>query len=105
MNKKRYVFVGGLPSHMMGVVSFRAWGQGADLTDEQARDLSLGGAAIVPADEFASLGLTPAESVRYAPFGSHQNAPAEFQAKKTAAVAMAEKQRAAFEAPIEGEAD
>ena len=96
--KKSYVFVGGLPSHMLGVVSFTSWGQARDLTAEQAKDLSLGGAAIVPADEFIAIGITAAELAKFGPFGAHANATPEFQVKKAVAVGMAEKTRAAFEA-------
>jgi hypothetical protein len=104
--KKRFVFVGGLPSHMMGVVSFTQWGQSANLTDEQARDLARGGARIVPAEEFDALGVTTKNLAKYAPFGAHQNADSEFLAQKNAAVAMAEKFAEACEAPVatEGEA-
>ena len=95
--KKTYRFVGGLPSHMMGVVSFLTWGQSAALTEEQARDLSLGGAAIVLDEEFQALGITPAEMAKYGPFGAHANLTPEFAAKKAAAIELAEKLRAAFE--------
>ncbi len=47
-----FVFVGSAPSHMMGVFSTREFGQRLELTDEQARDASLGGVAIAPQEDF-----------------------------------------------------
>jgi hypothetical protein len=81
-----YVFCGSSVSDMMGVVSFRRFGQRAQLTEQQARDLALGGSAIVPAEKFDSLGFSEAELKRYAEFGTHGNAPAEFRTKLVAAL-------------------
>lgn len=95
--KKTFVFVGGLPSHMLGIVSFTSWGQRAELTDEQAADLSMGGSAIVPAEQFDGVEIAPAELKKFAAFGAHQNATPEFQVKKTFALTLAEEFRAACE--------
>jgi hypothetical protein len=92
--KKRFVFVGSLPSHMMGVVSFRSFGQSAELTEDQARDLSVGGSAIVPEEQYVEIGLTAAEVGRFGAFGAHANATPEFAAKKAAALSAAERFRA-----------
>jgi len=99
--KQRYVFCGSLPSHMMGVVSFLAFGQAVQLADAEARDLSKGGSAIARGEEFDAIGFTSPELVKYGPFGAHTGAPAEFTTKRLAAVALAEKLRAEFEAAPE----
>lgn len=98
------VFVGSLPSHMLGVVSFKSFGQRAEVTEEQARDLALGGSAILPVLDFEEAGFTPDELKKYSAFGSHSEAPIQFQEKKrhavTAAIAFAD----AFRAQQEEEA-
>jgi hypothetical protein len=99
--KRRFVFVGSLPSHMMGVVSFREFGQAVELTAEQARDLALGGAAIVPEEDFEKLGFQGAELAKFGPFGSHANAPAEFATKKAAAIAAYDRFRQSLETVVE----
>jgi hypothetical protein len=95
--KEKYVFVGSNVADMRGVVQFRSFGQAAELSAEQARDLSVGGAAIVPAAEFDALGVTPEELRKFGAFGALEFAPAEFQQKRGAAIAAAEKFRAAAE--------
>jgi hypothetical protein len=97
--KKRYIFVGSLPSHMLGVVSFKQFGQAVELEGEQARDLSLGGAAIARAEDFSAIGFTQQELAKFGAFGAHSNAPEEFVAKQKRAIAAAEQLRAEFEAP------
>lgn len=98
--KKRYVFVGSLPSHMMGVVSFRQFGQAVELEDQQARDLVLGGSAIAPADDFAAIGFTEKELAKFGAFGAHANAPQEFVQKQKLALQASEQFRASVEAPV-----
>jgi hypothetical protein len=100
--KRRFVFVGSLPSHMMGVVSFKQFGQSVELTDEQARDLALGGAAIVPAEDFELLGITAAEMVKHGPFGALGNAAAEFAEKVKAGIAAYDRFRQSLETVEEG---
>ena len=85
--KETFVFVGSSVSDMMGVVSFRSFGQAKELTREQARDLASGGSAIVPRAQFDALGFTAEELRKFGPFGAHANAPAEFAAKQQAAIA------------------
>ncbi len=104
--KTTFVFVGSAPSHMAGVVSFRTFGQAVELTEEQAKDLSVGGSSLNRGETFASLGFAPTELLKWGLFGALPNAPAEFTEKRMLAVAAAEKLRAEFEgaaAPVEGE--
>jgi hypothetical protein len=98
--KKRFVFVGSLPSHMMGVVSFRALGQAVELTEEQASDLSIGGSLIVRGEDFEGFGFDAKELTKFGAFGAHEYAPAEFHRKRILAVQAAEKLREEFEAAL-----
>jgi hypothetical protein len=94
-----YVFCGSAPSQMRGVFEMKAFGQQIELTDDQARDASIGGSAICPEDEFDRLGFTAEELRKYGPFGTHPNAPAEWQEKRRAALVACHmfRERAAIE--------
>src|SRR5689334_18623316 len=85
-------FVGSGPSHMMGVVSFTSFGQAAEVTEEQARDLALGGAAIVPAQKFAEIFAGEAGAAlakKHAEFGRHAKPADGFDQRRRAALAAA----------------
>ena len=97
-----YVFVGSAPSHMMGVFSMREFGQRIALTEEQAKDAVLGGSALVKAEEFDALGVTAEEQRKYGPFGAHETAPAEFTAKRKAALLAVHALREELAGPEEG---
>jgi len=98
---KNYVFVGGLPSHIVGVVSFTKFGQRAELREELAQEAAAGGCVILPESDPAAQAFTPVELAKYASFGSHKNAPAEFLEKKHAAILAF----AAFQASLEKESN
>lgn len=97
---KTFVFVGSNVSDMMGVVSFRRFGQRAVLTDEQARDLATGGAAIAPADRFDAIAIPEKLLRQYAEFGTHGQASAEFLGYKKLAIAAYEEFRASLETSV-----
>lgn len=98
--KRRFYFAGSSVSDMMGVVSWRRFGQSAELTADQARDLTLGGSAIVPEAAWQQIGWEPADA-KYAEFGAHQHAPESWQEKRRAALAAGEKFREEMAAPAE----
>jgi hypothetical protein len=103
-HKSTYVFVGSNMSDMMGVVSFRRFGQRAELTDEQARDLALGGSAIVPAAQFDALGFGEVDLRKHGEFGSHAALPDAFVEKQRAAIMAYDGYRASLE-KVEKEAE
>ena len=83
--KRRFMFVGGLPSHLIGLLDFTKFGQVEELEGEQAADAARGGCVILPAENPAAAAFTPEELRKYASFGSHAAAPAPFQEKVRAA--------------------
>ncbi|HYX47870.1 MAG TPA: hypothetical protein VE820_13760 [Sphingomicrobium sp.] len=86
---KIYVYVGSLPSYIRDVTDFVAFGQMAELSDDLAKQASLGGCMILPADHPAIKAFTPVEFQKYSPFGTHEYAPKEFLEKKKAAIIAA----------------
>jgi hypothetical protein len=92
-----FVYVGSAPGDMMGVVSFRAFGQRASLTEEQAGDLAVGGSHLVREETWDGLKFAPADVAKWGQFGALPHAPAEFQEKRRLAIAAAVQLRAECE--------
>jgi len=100
--KRKFLFVGGLPSELMGVLRFSAFGQVEELDEAQAADAARGGCVILPADDPAAEAFTGDELKQYGSFGALRRAPADFQAKvkqaRIAAAAFAAEAEAAHQA-------
>jgi hypothetical protein len=105
---RRFMFVGGLPSHIYNLVSFLRFGQVESLAVETAEDAATGGSVILPADDPAALAFTADELKQYASFGAHDRAPEGFKAKvfaaRVAAHHFAEGARANIEARLQNQA-
>lgn len=80
-----YRFVG-TETEIAGVCKLTRFGQSVDLDPKLAADAVEGGAAILPEAMFSSVGFTAGELERFAEIGSHFDAPADFLAKKRAAL-------------------
>lgn len=91
MATRAYMFVGGLPSELIGLLKFARFGQVETLDEELAADAAKGGCVILPADAPAAKAFTAAELKQFGSCGALAGAPAEFQAKVLAArIAAAE---------------
>lgn len=80
----KYIFVGGSDS-MCGGTAMKSFGQAIELTEEQAEEAMRGGCALLPADQFNSIGFTPDELKKYPTAGYQINAPKPFLEKRQAA--------------------
>lgn len=80
-----YRFIG-TETEIAGVCTLTRFGQSVDLDPELAAEAVEGGAPILPEALFSSVGFTAGELDRFAEIGSHFDAPAEFLAKKKAAL-------------------
>jgi hypothetical protein len=76
----------------------RSFGQVADLTASEAVNAILGGCALLDGGTFDQIGFTAAELQKYSAPSSHEFAPAEFLAKKKAALLAAHELRGRLEA-------
>ncbi len=80
----QYRYIGG--GSYIGNTKLDQFGQSVELDEQMAVEAMEGGCALLPADQFAEFGFTPEELSIFKEPGSDWNAPAEFKAKKKAAV-------------------
>jgi hypothetical protein len=78
-----YVFVG--THSYVGTIELSRFGQRVELPDGVARTAIAGGCALLPAEEFETIGFTAEEVERHPYPGDWESAPAELIAKRCAA--------------------
>lgn len=78
--KETYRFVGA--ESTVGDVQLKRFGQKIELTEEEAHNAILGGAAVIPDAEFEALGFTDQELAKFPHVGQQVLAPVAFKDKK-----------------------
>jgi hypothetical protein len=81
----QYRYIGGATSYI-GDTKLDHYGQSVELDEQMAFMAMEGGCALLTAEHFDEFGFTPEELAAYKEPGSDWNAPAEFKAKKRAAL-------------------
>lgn len=85
--KQTYVFIGTYSEALVGGVRLTEFGQRIELTEDLgATTVEPGGLICIPAADFDALGFTPSELAKWKKTATHGRAPAEFLAKKRAAL-------------------
>lgn len=82
----------------VGELRLTKFGQVAEFSDAQAREVILGGGAIVPSADFDKIAFTEQELSLYSNSGSHGEANRAFQAKKKSALMACHDLRTRLEA-------
>jgi hypothetical protein len=82
-----FVFVGAFSEVLGAGIKLDRFGQRVELPPDLADETKLdGGLPCIPAESFDALGFTAEELRKYAKAATHENAPAEFLAKKKQAL-------------------